>query len=115
MDNIRTCSQLLLKSDTKQIIQHTALTAVHRGNVLQSETVGNNGSEESDVTTDCPFCNNVSFNYPVSSWPPDNRSTVLIALERPWPPTAASVHSEGHMGGMRPSRAHVQQLKESIM
>lgn len=31
------------------------------------------------------------------------------------PPTAASVHSRGHMGDMWPSRAHNLQLKEGFM
>lgn len=89
--------------------------AKHRGNVLQSEATWNNGSEENDVTTDCPLFNNVSFNHLVSSWWWDNHFTVPIPQDRLWPPTAASVHSHGHMGGMWPSRAHADQLNEGIM
>lgn len=82
---------------------------------LQSEATWNNGSEESDVTTDCPPFNNVSFNLLVSSWRWDNHSTVPGPQDRLRPPTAASVHSHGHMGGMWPSRAHADQLNECIM
>lgn len=89
---------------------------LHAGTLsLKSEASGNNGAEESDVTTDCSLCNNVSFNRLVSSWPRDNHSTVRVPPDRQWPPTAASVHSQGHMGGMWPARAHVDQLNEGIM
>lgn len=115
VENMNTFILLLIKSDTVQLISHMVYTVVHRGYVLQSEAIGNNGSEESDVTTDCPLCNNVSFNRPVSSWRWDNRSTVPVPPDRLWPPTAASVHSQGHMGGMWPSKAHVDQLNEGIM
>lgn len=100
---------------TAQLISHMVHIVVHKGNVLQSQAIGNNSSEESDVTTDCPLCNNVSFNRPVSSWHWDNCFTVPVPPDRLWPPTAASVHSQGHMGGMRPSKAHVEQLNEGIM
>lgn len=114
--NMNTFSLPLIKSDTLRLISHMLHTVVHRGNVLQSEAIGNNGSEESDVTADCPLCNNVSFNRPVvSSWRRDNRTTVPVPPDRLWPPTAASVHSQGHMGGMWPSRAHVYKLNEGIM
>lgn len=43
----------LIKSDTVRLISHMVYTVVHRGYVLQSEAIGNNGSEESDVTADC--------------------------------------------------------------
>lgn len=108
----------ILKSDTVWLISHMVYciqSYTHRGYVLQSEAIGNNGSEEGDVTTDCPFCNNVSFNRPVSSWRWDNHSTVPVPPDRLWPPTAGSVHSQGHMGGMWPSRAHVDHLNEGIM
>ena len=54
----------------------SVLTVSHRGNALQSRDIGNNASEYSDVTADCPLLNNVSFSHPVSSWRWDNRSTV---------------------------------------
>ncbi|KAJ7989556.1 hypothetical protein DPEC_G00305770 [Dallia pectoralis] len=77
---------------------------------------GNNATEPSDVTTDCPLGNNVSLSRSAEChwavgqslhcpWPPD----------RLQPPTAASVYSQGHMGGMWPSRAHVYRLNESII
>lgn len=44
----------LIKSDSMQLSAHMVYTAVHTGHVLQSEAIGNNGSEESDVTADCP-------------------------------------------------------------
>lgn len=113
--SVKTFIRSLIKSDSMQLSPHMVYTAVHTGNVLQSEAIGNNGSEESDVTADCPLFNNVSFNRPVSSWRWDNRSTVPASPDRLWPPTAASVHSQGHMGGMWPSRAHVDQLNGGIM
>lgn len=58
----------LCKCDTVPLISHMVYTVVHRGYVLQSQAIGNNGSEESDVTADCPLFNNVSFNRLVSSW-----------------------------------------------
>lgn len=111
VENLNTFRLPFIKTDTVQLISHMVYTVV----VLQSEAIGNNGSEESDVTADCPLPNNVSFNRSVSSWRWDNRTTVPVPPDRLWPPTAASVHSQGHMGGMWPSKAHVDQLNEGIM
>lgn len=55
VENLNTFSFPFIKTDTVQLISHMVYTIAHRGNVLQSEAIGNNGSEESDVTTDCPF------------------------------------------------------------
>lgn len=88
-------------------------TASHRTKDLQSGDIGNNAAGSSDVTTYCPLGNNVSFSRVVVVMGQSFHCTK--PSDRLQPPTAASVHSQGHMGGMWPSRAHVYKLNEGIM